>query len=139
MRNGSTFLSLIASTIVYVCSLSPNACSVVRRAADSRRPAFSAKIGVPGEAEQVVALECLGDRGVHVAELAAMALVEDHDDVPAVDLVCPCCRSMKRASFWIVVMMIRAPGSSSCRLSTPVEVFELAAPFSKRSYSRIVW
>ena len=25
---------------------------------------------------------------------------------------------MKRASFWIVVMMIRAFGSSSCRLST---------------------
>ena len=46
---------------------------------------------------------------------------------------------MKVASFWIVVMMILAPGSSSCFFSTAVEVFELAAPFSKRSYSRMVW
>ena len=40
-----------------------------------------------GEAEQVVALECLGDRGVHVAELGAVALVEDQHDVPVVDRV----------------------------------------------------
>ena len=46
---------------------------------------------------------------------------------------------MNVESFWIVVMMIRAFGSSSCRLSTAVEVFEFAAPFSNRSYSRIVW
>ena len=91
-----------------------------------------------GEAEQVVALERLGDRGVHVAELRAVALVEDDHDVPAVDLVA-LVGGDERASFWIVVMMIRAPGSSSCCLSTAVEVLEFAAPFSKRSYSRIVW
>ncbi len=45
---------------------------------------------------------------------------------------------MEVDSFWIVVMMIRACGSSSCFFSTWVEVFELAAPFSKRSYSRMV-
>ena len=47
--------------------------------------------------------------------------------------------STNRASFWIVVMMIRAFGSSNCRFNTRVDVFEFAAPFSKRSYSRIVW
>ena len=36
-------------------------------------------------------------------------------------------------------MMIRASVSSSCRLSTLVEMLELAAPFSNRSYSRMVW
>ena len=40
-----------------------------------------------GEAEQVVALEGLRDRGVHVAELRAMALVEDDHDVAVVDRV----------------------------------------------------
>ncbi|OPZ48320.1 MAG: hypothetical protein BWY91_03212 [bacterium ADurb.BinA028] len=45
----------------------------------------------------------------------------------------------KVASFWIVVMMMRASGSPNCFLSLAVDVFELAAPFSKRSYSRIVW
>lgn len=40
-----------------------------------------------GEPEEVVALERLGDRRVHVAELRAVALVEDHDDVALVDLV----------------------------------------------------
>ena len=39
------------------------------------------------EAEQVIALERLANRGAHVAELTAMALVEDHDDMPAEDLV----------------------------------------------------
>ena len=46
---------------------------------------------------------------------------------------------MNVESFWIVVMIIVALGSSSCRLSTLVDVLEFAAPFSKRSYSRIVW
>jgi hypothetical protein len=41
----------------------------------------------PGEAEQVVAAERLGDRRVHVAELGAVALVEDDDDVAVVDRV----------------------------------------------------
>ncbi|MOA22939.1 hypothetical protein D3C78_1435370 [compost metagenome] len=45
----------------------------------------------------------------------------------------------KRESFWMVVMMMRAFGSSNCFCSTEVEVLELAAPFSKRSYSRMVW
>ena len=40
-----------------------------------------------GEAEQVVALERLRDRDVHVAELGAVALVEDDDDVAVVDRV----------------------------------------------------
>ncbi len=46
---------------------------------------------------------------------------------------------MKVDSFWIVVMMIRADGSSSCFLRIAVEVFELTAPFWNRSYSRLVW
>ncbi len=46
---------------------------------------------------------------------------------------------MNVASFWIVVMMIRAAGSSSCFFSTAVEVLEFAAPFWNRSYSRMVW
>jgi len=46
---------------------------------------------------------------------------------------------MNVASFWIVVIMIRAAGSSSCRFSTAVDVFEFAAPLWKRSYSRMVW
>ena len=85
MRNGSTFLSLIASTIVYVCSLSPNACSVVRSCG---LPLVAGVLGEDrraGEAEQVVALERLRDGRVHVAELAAVALVEDDHDVPVVD------------------------------------------------------
>jgi hypothetical protein len=53
--------------------------------------------------------------------------------------VCPVFCATKRASFWIVVMMIRAPGSPSCSLSLLVESLEFAEPFSKRSYSRIVW
>ena len=39
----------------------------------------------PGEAEQVVALEGAGDGGVHIAELGAVALVEDDDDMPVED------------------------------------------------------
>ena len=46
---------------------------------------------------------------------------------------------MNFASFWIVVMMIRAFGSPNCCVSTLVDLFEFAAPFSNRSYSRIVW
>ena len=44
----------------------------------------------------------------------------------------------KISSFWIVVMMIRASGSSICRCKTAVLVLLFAAPFSKRSYSFIV-
>ena len=51
----------------------------------------------------------------------------------------PLFAAMKVESFWIVVMMMRAAGSSSCFFSTAVEVLEFAAPFSNRSYSRIVW
>lgn len=51
---------------------------------------------------------------------------------------CPLFAPTKVDSFWIVVMMILAFGSSSCRFSTAVEVFALAAPFSNRSYSRMV-
>ena len=40
-----------------------------------------------GETEQVVPLERFRDRGVHVAELRAVALVEDDHDVPVVDRV----------------------------------------------------
>ena len=40
-----------------------------------------------GEPEEVVALERLGDRRVHVAELRAVALVEDDHHVAVVDLV----------------------------------------------------
>ena len=47
MRNGSTFLSRIASTIVYVCSWSPKACAVVRSWTFPLEPEFAAKIGVP--------------------------------------------------------------------------------------------
>ena len=39
------------------------------------------------ETEQVVPLERLGDRGVHVPELGAVAFVEDDDDVLAIDVV----------------------------------------------------
>ena len=39
----------------------------------------------------------------------------------------------------MVVMMIRALGSSSCFFRTRVDVFELAAPFWNRSYSAMVW
>ena len=40
-----------------------------------------------GEAEEVVFLESLGDGGVHVAKLRAVALVEYHDHLLAVDVV----------------------------------------------------
>ena len=43
--------------------------------------------GCAGEAEEVVVLEGLGDRGVHVAELRAVALIEDDHDMPVVDRV----------------------------------------------------
>ncbi len=54
-------------------------------------------------------------------------------------IACPLLAPTKVDSFWIVVMMILALGSSICRFNTAVEVFELAAPFSNRSYSRMVW
>ena len=41
----------------------------------------------PGEPKQVVVLERLGDRGVHVTELAAMAFVENDHHMPGVDLM----------------------------------------------------
>ena len=41
--------------------------------------------GCAGEAEQVVVSEVPSDGSVHLAELAAMALVEDDDHVPVVD------------------------------------------------------
>lgn len=40
-----------------------------------------------GEAEEVVVLERPADRGAHVAELAPVALVEDEDEVPAINLM----------------------------------------------------
>ena len=46
---------------------------------------------------------------------------------------------MKVASFWIVVMMICASGFSNWRFRIVVLVLEFAAPFSKRSYSFMVW
>ena len=51
---------------------------------------------------------------------------------------CPLFDLMNVDSFWIVVMMIRALGSSSCFFRIAVDAFEFAAPFSNRSYSRIV-
>ena len=45
--NGNTFPSFIASTIVYVCNFSPNACSVVQKSGFVVLPAFFANIGVP--------------------------------------------------------------------------------------------
>ena len=51
----------------------------------------------------------------------------------------PLFAATKVDSFWTVVMMIFAEGSSSCFFSTAVDVLEFAAPFSKRSYSRMVW
>ena len=43
---------------------------------------LAAKSRRAGEAEQVVVPERLGDGGVHLAELASVALVEDEDGVP---------------------------------------------------------
>src|SRR3546814_9435589 len=40
-----------------------------------------------GEAEQMIALEGAGDLRVHVAELAAVAFVEDHHDMRVIDRV----------------------------------------------------
>ena len=40
-----------------------------------------------GEAEQVVPLERLRDRRMHIAELRSVALIEDDDHVPAIDRV----------------------------------------------------
>ncbi len=48
---------------------------------------FSTKIGVPVKPKEVVFLESLGDGGVHIAKLRAVALVEYHDHLLAVDVV----------------------------------------------------
>ena len=70
--NGRTFLSLIASKILYVCSLSPNNCSVVLPTFfllenslaicfgfDVAKIAFLAKIGVPVKPKILYFLKCL--------------------------------------------------------------------------------
>lgn len=49
------------------------------------------KDGCAGEAEEVIVAERARDVGVHVAELAAVAFVEDEDDVPGVDGVAAVC------------------------------------------------
>ena len=51
----------------------------------------------------------------------------------------PALAAMNVLSFWIVVMMIREAESSSWVPNTLVDVLELAAPFSNRSYSFMVW
>jgi hypothetical protein len=121
-----------------VCSFSPNACSVVRRLRVAAGGRVLGEDRRPGEPEQVVPPERLGDGGVHVAELGAVALVEDDDDVPVVDVVGLVARDERRE-------LLdrgdddRALGVSELRFSTAVDVFEFAAPFSKRSYSSMVW
>ena len=102
-------------------------------------PAFVGEDRRAGEAEQVVALERLGDRGVHVAELAAVALVEDEHDVAVVDLVALV--AVDEAGELLdrgdddprgrVLELPLEDARSRCSSST--------APFSNRSYSRIVW
>ncbi|MEZ4499107.1 MAG: hypothetical protein R2839_03380 [Thermomicrobiales bacterium] len=68
-----------------------------------------------GEAEEVIAPEGPGDGGVHFAELGAVHSSKTITTCP-VKMACPLLAGalIKVDSFWMVVMMMRAAGSSSC-------------------------
>lgn len=101
-------------------------------------PAFAAKIGVPVNPKRLYFLN---------ARVMSVCMSPNCDRWHSSKMITawpentawPLFALMNVDSFWIVVMMIRVPRSSRRFFSTAVDVFEFAAPFSNRSYSRIVW